>query len=77
MQYYLYLPLSYLTKYWFWHQPSAVKTINFVKNNKNNYLPKTALVVAQNNIFPHISHRDKIYSLYPEKKTFTKNSPCG
>jgi hypothetical protein len=33
--------------------------------------------VAQNNIIPHISQRDKIFTLYPEKKKFPENSPCG
>src|SRR5262249_21008165 len=28
-------------------------------------------------ITPHISQRDKIYTLYPEKKTFTNTSVCG
>ncbi len=74
IQYTLHLPLSYLTKSWFWHEPPSVKNINFIKDN---YLPKDASVVAQNNIVPHISHRDKIYSLYPEMKRFNKNSPCG
>lgn len=74
MQYMLHLPLSYVTKSWFWTQPAAVATINTMRDT---YLPKTASVVAQNNIVPHISHRDQIYSLYPEKKDFLKDSPCG
>jgi len=74
IQYILHLPLSYLSKNWFWQEPAAVKTINRVIQN---FLPKNASVVAQNNIVPHISHRDKIYSMYPEVKTFLKNSPCG
>jgi uncharacterized membrane protein len=74
IQYALHLPLSYLAKQWFWAQPPAVKTINTVINN---YLPQNASVVSQNNIIPHIAHRDKIYTLYPEQDRFTKNSPCG
>lgn len=73
-QYSLHLPLSYLTKQWFWKQPDAAKTIT---NIRDTVLPADASVVAQNNIVPHISHRDKIYSLYPEKRMFLKNSPCG
>jgi uncharacterized membrane protein len=73
IQYVLHLPLSYLTKSWFWQEPSGVKNIQKVEM----YLPKDASLVAQNNIIPHESHRDQIYELYPEKKTFTKNSPCG
>lgn len=73
VQYFLHLPLSYLTKSWFWTEPSGVKNITFLKSQ----LKSTDSVVAQNNIIPHISHRDKIYTLYPEKKTFGENSPCG
>lgn len=74
VQYVLHLPLSYLSKSWFWQEPPAVKNINLIKNHD---LPETAAVVAQNNIIPHISHRDKIYELYPEKRSFLQPSPCG
>lgn len=74
VQFVLHLPLSYLTKSWFWQEPPAVKSINRMKEA---FLPQSASVVAQNNIVPHISHRDQIYSLYPEKKEFPKDSPCG
>lgn len=72
-QYFLHLPLSYLTKQWFWKEPSAVKNINAVIHES---LPPTASVVSQNNITPHISQRDKIFTLYPDKKVFQKHSPC-
>ncbi len=74
VQYSLHLPLSYLTKEWFWYENPAVKNINYIIRN---YLPKDASVVSQNNITPHLSHRDKLYTLYPSKQTFEKNSPCG
>jgi hypothetical protein len=74
VQYLLHLPLSYLSKQWFWQKTSAVKNIDTLIKN---YLPLNASVVSQNNITPHISQRDKIYTLYPEKKIFQKNSPCG
>ncbi len=73
VQYFLHLPLSYLTKQWFWQEPIAVHNINALIKD---YLPVGSSVVSQNNITPHISERDKIYTLYPEKKSFTKNSPC-
>jgi uncharacterized membrane protein len=73
VQYSLHLPLSYLTKDWFWAAPSGVKNIELIKKTLT---PKDA-VVAQNNIVPHISHRDKIYTLYPETKKFATNSPCN
>ncbi len=74
VQYTLHLPLSYLSKQWFWQEPKSVKSIQEIITN---YLPQNASVTAQNNIVPHISHRDKIYSLYPTKKHFETDSPCG
>lgn len=74
VQYTLHLPISYLTKPWFWQ--SSIASMN-ITTMRNTYLPRTAAVVAQNNIVPHISHRNKVYTLYPEKRIFTKNSPCG
>ena len=73
VQYFLHLPLSYLTKQWFWAEPRAVKSINALIEM---YLPPNASVASQNNITPHISHRDEIYTLYYEKKEFHSNSPC-
>lgn len=74
LQYFLHLPLSYLSKEWFWKEPKAVASINSLIEK---YLPENASVVSQNNITPHVSHRDKIYTLYYEKQDFTSNSPCG
>ncbi|MGI8420270.1 MAG: DUF2079 domain-containing protein [Candidatus Levyibacteriota bacterium] len=72
VQYFLHLPLSYLTKNWFWNESSAVKNINTLLP----YLPPDASVVAQNNITPHLSHRTEIFTLWPEQKKFDKKSPC-
>lgn len=74
VQYTLHLPLSYLTKSWFWTASPAVATLDQMISL---HLPPDASVVSQNNITPHISHRDKIYTLYPVKKAFGVNSPCG
>ena len=74
VQYNLHLPLSYLSKQWFWQESQSVKTINDVITN---YLPQGSSVVSQNNITPHISERENIYTLFPDKKDFIKNSPCG
>lgn len=72
-QYTLHLPLSYLSKQWFWKEPQGVKNINEVIK----YLPKEASVVSQNNIVPHISQREQIFTLWPEKRTFKASSPCA
>ena len=73
LQYFLHLPLSYLSKTWFWNEPSSIKHINRIIR----YLPENASVVSQNNITPHISNREKIFTLWPEIKNFSNNSPCG
>ncbi len=73
LQYILHEPLSYLTKQWFWAEPHSVKNINAVLA----YLPQDASVVSQNNITPHISHRDNVFTLWPDTIGFAKNSPCG
>lgn len=72
LQYILHLPLSYLAKKWFWAEPSGVKNIEAVLPS----LPKDASVVSQVNITPHINHRELIFTMWPEKKSFVKNSPC-
>ncbi|CAN5126217.1 DUF2079 domain-containing protein [soil metagenome] len=73
IQYALHLPLSYVTKQWFWREPASVKDLRFVLTA----LPADASVVSQNNITPHISHRNDIFTLWPENKHFPTNSPCG
>lgn len=73
VQYLLHLPLSYLAKSWFWEKPSEVNDINTVIT----YIPQNAAVVSQNNITPHVSERYYIFTLYPVKKEFQDESPCG
>lgn len=75
LQYTLHLPLSYLTKSWFWHTPASAASINRVLT----HLPPQASVVSQNNITPHIAHRDFIFTLWPDVRTYKSinESPCG
>lgn len=73
MQYILHLPLSYFAKSWFWTKP--IGAINIEKILPE--LPGTAAVASQNNITPHINHRENIFTLWPEKKNFSNDSPCG
>jgi uncharacterized membrane protein len=72
VQYLLHLPLSYLVKRWFWQQPDSVRTINRVISE----IPDNTSIVSQNNITPHISGRDNIYTLYPEKRQFKNENLC-
>lgn len=73
VQYVLHLPLSYLSKKNFWVQPQAAKNIDALIQ----YIPPTAPLVTQNNITPHLTHREIIYTLYPIQKDFKIHSPCG
>jgi uncharacterized membrane protein len=72
-QFLLHTPLSYVTKKWFWQEPAAVRDINSVIA----MIPHDAALVSQNNITPHVDHRKAIFTLWPNKKTFIKDSPCG
>ena len=73
LQYHLHLPLSYLTKKWFWTEARGVKNIEQMLK----FLPTDASVVSQVNITPHITHREEVFTLWPQQKAFGKNSPCG
>lgn len=72
-QYYLHLPLSYLSKSWFWKPTPEKESINYMIKR----LPKNASVVTTNNIASHVTHRDEVYTLFPYFRDFEKDSPCG
>jgi uncharacterized membrane protein len=71
--YMLHSPLTYLSKKWFWTEPSGVKNINQIIS----YLPGDAYVVTQTNIAAHLSSRKLIVTMWGDVKTFKSNSPCG
>ena len=72
-QYFLHLPLSYLTKQWFWTEPLSVSSIN----NIIKTIPENTSIATQVNISPHLSNRDNIFTIWPTSKEFANNSPCG
>lgn len=71
-QYTLHLPLSYLSKSWFWTTPTAVSNIHKIIKT----IPSNASAVTQVNIIPHMTHREEIYTLWPTTKDFKTDSPC-
>lgn len=75
IQYVLHLPLSYLAKSWFWGNSPSIATVN----QTLQLVPKNASIVSQNNIAPHIAHRDNIFTLWPDVRTYktASQSPCG
>lgn len=72
LQYILHVPLTYLTKSWFWIEPESSVSVRKVIE----HLPDSASVVAQNNLTPHLSQRDEIFTLWPEKRMADKNIVC-
>jgi uncharacterized membrane protein len=60
-QYCLHLPLNRLVKKYYWQDEI------WMKNNRSliRKVPVTASVATQNNLLPHLSHRDKIYLVWP------------
>lgn len=72
LQYALHVPLTYLTKSWFWSAPESSENIRKIMNK----LPKDASVVAQNNLVPHLSQRDNIFTLWPEKRQADGTIKC-
>ncbi len=73
LQYSLHVPLTYLTKKWFWTQPKSSASLQFVLGK----IPRNASVVAQNNILPHTDHRDKIFTLWPSTRNSQGHSLCN
>lgn len=71
-QYYLHLPISYLSKSWFWTPPKAVNDINLSISK----IPHDASIASQSNLTPHLTHRNEIYTIWPTTKDFNVNSPC-
>ncbi len=72
VQYILHLPLSYLSKSWFWSTPPEVNSINKIVSQ----ISPSATIVTQNNIAVHLAHRDELFTLFPYFRDFKSNSPC-
>jgi uncharacterized membrane protein len=72
LQYALHLPVSYLTKSWFWSTPASIQTIEKMIHT----IPDDMSLAAQNNIIPHISNRKGIYSVYYERKNTREVPGC-
>jgi uncharacterized membrane protein len=72
-QYSLHLPLSYLSKGYFWETPHTMQSVRRVIAK----IKPEDSIVAQNNLVPHLSQRKEIFSLWHEKKDFLQDSPCG
>jgi uncharacterized membrane protein len=73
LNYSLHVPLTYLTKKWFWTSPSSLISINTViKQIQPDYS-----IAVQNNLVSHLSQRDHIYTLWYEQKKDEEQKICG
>jgi uncharacterized membrane protein len=74
LQFMFHFPLNLLSKKYYWQTEPWMNNINMIIND----IPKNATVVTQQNIIPHISHREKIYLLWPKFRQVNNycSSPC-
>ena len=72
-QYFFHFPLNKLSKPIYW------QTEPWMEDNQAliKQIPPTTSLAAQQNLVPHLSHRDKIYLVWPRKHDFEQPSPCG
>ena len=63
LQYHLHLPLSYLSKNWFWQNLSQRQ---YIHDSLKTISPE-ASVVTQNNLVPHLSRRKEIFVIWPQE----------
>lgn len=81
-QVFLHLPLNGLAKPALYHQPAWLSDTRFILSQ----VPPKVPLATQNNLIPHLSHRDDIRQLVVEKRRFADSdlraaepevSPCG
>lgn len=73
LNYSLHVPLTYLTKQWFWTPPSSLSTLRDVLP----HVDADEAIAVQNNIVPHLSQRNDILTLWYEQKQLSDISVCG
>jgi uncharacterized membrane protein len=72
LQYHFHFALNKLVKYEYWkYEPWMENTKTLLK-----LVPPHASVAAQQNLVPHLSHRSKIYLVYPRMHDIP-TMPCG
>jgi uncharacterized membrane protein len=71
-QYGFHFAINKLAKRSYWQVESWMKNIDALIKT----IPPELSVAAQQNIVPHLSHREKIYLVYPRKHDFP-DKPCG
>ena len=71
-QYYFHFPLNKLVKAEYWKEESWMKDNRAMPAS----IPQSASVATQQNLVPHLSHRNEIYLIFPRQHNITQ-APCG
>lgn len=71
-QFVLHLPLNKLTKSDYWKKEAWMSDTRTLIDQ----VPKGFTIATQQNLVPHVSHRETIYLLWPREHDFD-DSPCG
>ena len=71
-QYVFHFALNKLTKWSYWQTEAWMGNIDKLAK----LVPEGASLAAQQNIVPHLTHRNQIYLIYPRRHDF-KDKPCG
>jgi len=71
-QYYFHFPLNKLTKVAYWKEEQWMKDTRTLIA----FVPDGVSVAAQQNLVPHLSHRNEIYLVWPREHDIA-SKPCG
>ena len=71
-QYYFHFPLNKLVKSEYWKEEAWINDTR----KMISAIPASFSIATQQNLVPHLSHRNEIYLIYPREHNITE-SPCG
>ncbi len=71
-QYYFHFPLNKLVKSDYWKEEAWMNDTRTMLAS----IPREFSIATQQNLVPHLSHRNEIYLIYPREHNITE-SPCG
>lgn len=71
-QYYFHFPLNKLVKAEYWKEEAWMNDTRTMLST----IPASFSIATQQNLVPHLSHRNEIYLIYPREHNITE-SPCG
>ncbi len=71
-QYYFHFPLNKLVKADYWKEEAWMNDTRAMVLS----IPKEFSIATQQNLVPHLTHRNEIYLIYPREHNITE-SPCG